>query len=154
MAKLNRKEIDILQDTINYVRQQRTSGGRPSRLGPTGGLTFLAQINGAADQSGNIWYYGFSQHIYNADGSTTAVAGGYSGSSLGTDFALNLAEIGNATTGLQMNGIDADTLCEGVTIQPAPDGKIVKMWFEVVADQDPPFRAFFDKDNAADGVPV
>ena len=154
MARLNKNEANILQDTVNYVRQQRSGGGPASRLGPTGGLTFLARINGAADQTGNIWHYGFNQIKYNADGSTTTVTGGYFGSSLDDTYALNLAEIGNTGEGLEMNGIDADTLCPGITFQPAPDNKIVRMWFEFVADQDPPFRAMFDYDNATDGTPT
>lgn len=115
---------------------------------------FLAKINGAADQSGVIWHYGFDQVTLNADGSTTVLANGYSGSSLTDDHALNLAEIANTGSGLQHNGIDADTLCEGIAFQPAPDGKIVKMWYEYIHDQTPPYRAFFDYDNAVDGVPV
>jgi len=133
---------------------------RPSRTGTGshrprhGAEVFLAKLNGAADQTGNIWHYGYDQITINADGSTTAITDGDSGSALGTDYALNLAEIGNTGTGLEMNGIDADTLCEGITFQPAPDGKIVRMWFEYIHDQDPPYRAMFDYDNATDGTPV
>lgn len=133
---------------------------RPSRLGTrsrrpfNGAEVFLAKLNGAADQTGIIWDYGFTHVQVNADRTTSAVPGGYAGSAIGPDAAWNAAEIGNTGEGLQMNGVDADTLCEGIDFQPAPDGKIVRMWFEYIHDQDPPYRAMFDYDNATDGVPV
>jgi hypothetical protein len=152
MPKVSVETIQALARRVREIpRSTRAGQGKRRRRGRE---KFLAKLNGAADQSGLIWDYGFNQVRLNADRTVTFVPNGYSGAAVGPNAAWNLAEIGNTGTGLQMNGVDADTVCEGIDFQPAPDGKIVEMWYEYVHDQDPPYRAVFDYDNALDGVPV
>jgi len=97
------------------------------RLGATTRVGYWARINGSADQSGNVWYYGFDQVAF--DGTAwVAVPGGRFGDALDPNtYAVNTAEAGNGPTGLQGNGINVDTLNPGMSIQPASDNAVVWM---------------------------
>ncbi|GAB4108769.1 MAG: hypothetical protein Kow00105_16560 [Phycisphaeraceae bacterium] len=121
------------------------------RLGPATRDGYWARIYGSADQSGNIWLYGFDEVTY--DGTEwTVVPGGRYGDSLDpTTHAINTAEAGNAPTGVQGNGVDVDILNPGLTIQPAPDNVVVWVRDEPVEGGTPPVRPTFFYLNGVDG---
>jgi hypothetical protein len=129
------------------------------RLGPATRDGYWARIYGSADQSGNIWHYGFDEVTF--DGTDwTAVPGGRFGDSLDPNtHAINTAEAGNGPTGVQGNGVDVDILNEGLTIQPAPDNVVVWMRDEPapggLSGSPPgstPIRATFFYLNGVDGT--
>ncbi len=127
------------------------------RLGPATRDGYWARINGSADQTGNIWYYGFDEVAY--DGTEwTAVPGGRYGDSLDPNtYAINTAEAGNGSTGVQGNGVDVSILNPGLSIQPAPDDVVV--WMRDAPGSlpgsppgSPPIRATFFYLNGVDGT--
>lgn len=125
------------------------------RLGPATRDGYWARIYGSADQSGNIWHYGFDEVAF--DGTDwAAVPGGRYGDSIDPNtHAINTAEAGNAPTGVQGNGVDVDILNEGLTIQPAPDNVVVWMRDEPIEGGTPgipPVRPSFFYLNGVDGT--
>jgi hypothetical protein len=122
------------------------------RLGPATRDGYWARIYGSADQSGNMWHYGFDEVTF--DGTDwSAVPGGRYGDSIDPNtHAINTAEAGNGPTGVQGNGVDVDVLNPGLTIQPAPDDVVVWMRDEPVEDGSPPVRATFFYLNGVDGT--
>ena len=122
------------------------------RLGSATRDGYWASIYGSADQSGNIWHYGFDEVAY--DGTDwSAVPGGRYGDSLDPNtHAINTAEAGNGPTGVQGNGVDVDILNEGLTIQPAPDDVVVWMRDEPIEGGSPPVRPSFFYLNGIDGT--
>ncbi len=122
------------------------------RLGPATRDGYWARIYGAADQTGNIWHYGFDEVTF--DGTEwTVVPGGRQGAALNPNtHAINTVEAHNAPTGVQGNGVDVDILNEGLFIQPAPDHVVVWMRDEPIEGETPPVRASFFYLNGVDGT--
>jgi hypothetical protein len=122
------------------------------RLGPATRDGYWARIFGSADQTGNIWHYGFDEVAFDGTDWNTAPGGRYGDSIDPNTHAINTAEAGNAPTGVQGNGVDVDILNPGLSLQPAPDNVVVWVRDEPIEGGTPPVRATFFYLNGVDGT--
>lgn len=90
--------------------------------------SWIARITGATSLGNNRWSYNWTA-VSLTDAGVTAVpaASPRTHATTGYGTARNLAEMGNAATGVQGNGVDVADLTGTLAIRPIPTGRIVQM---------------------------